>query len=227
MQTLEVLSLADSAQDSQSCGSAGLSHSLVMLHTKSGAGSKMNDFDIKRLLAEDKVEEIIIGMMPIAKRIGYRFGVDAYSVAIECLVEKVQDLKHLGHDNYVKYLAKCMKGRVYTFRCHMGVVSVPETFFRELKKLGREKELQFEFVDYDNVDERYDDCIEIINNDILHMIEQSLTPEEATIMRGRLCGFTDEEIAVEMGKPRSSIQAIRVMMNEKILKLLHKYGAYE
>lgn len=223
MDALEVLSSAESARDSQSCGQSGFSHSLVMLHTKSGCGSKMNDFDIKRLLEENKLEEIILGMLPIAKRIGYRFGVDAYSVAVECLVEKVQDLRRLGHDNYVKYLAKCMKGRVYTFRCHMGVVSVPETFFRELKKLGREKELQFEFVDYDNIDERYDDYIEIINNDILELVEKELTIEEATIMRGRMCGFTDEEIALEIGKPRSSVQAIRVMMNEKILKLLHKF----
>ena len=223
MENSNALALEEqSSEQLSSSGSVGSSPSLVML--PSGCGSKMNDFDIKRLLAEDKKEEIIIGMLPIAKRIGYRFGVDAYSVAIECLVEKVQHLETLGHDNYVKYLAKCMKGRVYTFRCHQGVVSVPETYFRELKKLGREKELQFEFVDYDEIGERYDDFTEMNQvTDIIDLIEKELTEDEKTIMRARLCGYTDEEIALEMGRPRSSVQAIRVMLNEKILKLMHKY----
>lgn len=176
---------------------------------------------IKEHLAVGNTDAIIIGMMPLAKRIGRKSN-DEYAEALLCLVEKVMNLHEVPHQEYVKYLSKCMRGVVQTWRANLSVVPIPQGQYRLLRKLGREKELTHEYI------RDYHESPELITvvycNDVFEFVESRLTSEtKKTIFRLRVIGATEEEMAEYLKVSRQYVQRMKVAMMEDVRAIIKKW----
>ena len=180
-------------------------------------GESFSNEKIKKLLLADRREDIILGLLPLAKRIG-RKSRDEYSVAVECVVECVNRLENLEHTQYIQYIAKCIRGKVQTHRASLSVVPVPQWWYRLLKSLNREEELKYQYIDYQNTEM----LKEYMYSDIVEIIESKLNRVELHVLHAKMCGFTEEEIGSELGYTRQYIQQIKDQLMEKLRKILRE-----
>ncbi|HPT70843.1 MAG TPA: hypothetical protein PLE74_01015 [Candidatus Cloacimonadota bacterium] len=203
--------LAESPSVSGQCGSSASS--------PTSDGGSLDNNGIYDLLIMGKHEQIILDLLPLAKKIG-RKTKDEYSVAVECLVECVNKLEELPHRNYIQYIAKCIRGRVQTHRANLSVVPVPQWWYRMLKKLNREEELKYKFIDYQNFNESPELVTEYMYSDIAEIIESKLNKVELHVLHGKVCGFTDSEIGAEIKVSQQYIHQVKTELMEKLRRIL-------
>jgi hypothetical protein len=181
----------------------------------------IKDEMIMEHLISGDTDAIIIGMMPLAKRIGRKSN-DEYAEALCCLVERVMDLHNLKHKEYTKYLAKCMRGRVQSWRANLSVVRIPQTLYRFMKQVGREGELVHNYI------HDYVDSPELIttayHNDVFDLVEAQFTGTKTKIFRMKMVGFTDQEMADELGVSRQYVQLKKTELLEEIRIILKRMG---
>ena len=123
-----------------------------------------------------------------------------------------------GHDFHLQYIAKNARGRVQTHRANLSVVPIPQWWYRLLKKMGREKELKYEYVDYDNCSD--DLLYDTHYSDAMEYIQSKLNKTQINIIQAKICGFTDEEIAESLNVSRQYITAEKTRMMEKLRRVL-------
>ena len=171
---------------------------------------------IKGHLDRGELEEIIIGLMPLAKKIGHR-SPDEYSEALQCLVKKVlEELPGLAHGKYREYLAKSMKGVCYTWRSNLSVVPIPQKLYRFMKRNGREVNHEY-LIDITELP----DLITIeYHNDVFEYVEKGLRHKE--IFRCKMIGLSDPEIAAELGVSQQYVSRLKIEMLEEIRVILKR-----
>ena len=146
-------------------------------------------------------------MLPIAEKMGRRYGDDAISAARCCLIEKV--MKGVEHPNPKGYLITCMKGAIKNHLSRRSIVRVPRSEYETAR---------VESVTLENLVPRQSKSKP---SDMLYSeLKRLLNHHEMFIIECRLQGMTYEEIGQVLGRNKQYAQREHKKIAEKVRELI-------